>query len=263
MTNQQFSETYSELYDLLHDNKNYASEVETVFSLVLKDRGTPPKSVIDLACGTGRHLVKFAQLGLQIHGNDISSGMISRTENRLLDAGVKTYNLTNSPMQSVVARSDDSGEGFELATAFYTALGYLVEPSELDNFFRHMTTVLIPGGYLFCDLWNGHKMAREFSPSRTRQAENATTKVTRVSSVTHVPAQNSLNVSFKFEVQNKTNSTIEYFEETHLVRYHTVPEIENILKAHGFELVSIGPFFDDAKLAEDAWNFYFLARLKS
>jgi hypothetical protein len=45
-----------------------------------------------------------------------------------------------------------------------------------------------------------------------------------------------------------------------LVRYHTVPELENIFMAHGFSLLEHGPYFEEAKTTESSWNFYVLAQ---
>jgi ubiquinone/menaquinone biosynthesis C-methylase UbiE len=252
----QFSAKYAECYDLLHTSKTYGEEVDLVIGLASDALGHKPAHVLDLACGTGVHLVEFAQRGLSVHGNDLSSGMLERSERRLMASGVVNYHLTLGPMQDVPAEQGS----VELAAAFYTALGYLVDPVQLHRFFRHLHSILKPGGCFFADLWNMHKMAVHYSPSRNRSAENENLSVHRTSSVSNVAARNALEVQFNFDVDDKRSHARDSFSETHLVRYHTVSEMENLLLAHGFSLLKSGPLFDEATRTEDAWNFFVFAQ---
>ena len=252
----QFSVRYAETYDLLHQAKTYGDEVDFVSRLATEAMGRKPGNVLDVACGTGKHLVEFAQRGIAVHGNDLSEGMLACSKRRLHDKGIRDFHLTHGPMQDVKPLH----ASVDLVTAFYTALGYLAEPAELERFFRNLQTLLKPGACFFADLWNMHKMATQFSPSRTKTAENEQLLVRRESSVTHVANKNALKVDFKFDIEEKARGAKESFTESHLVRYHSVPEMDNLFRAYGFRLVKSGPYFDEAKRSEDSWNFFVLAQ---
>lgn len=254
-----FSGRYSGIYDLLHEAKPYASEVEFVLGRCLEHSRRRPETIVDLACGTGKHLLEFANRGLTVHGNDISAGMLAETQRRLDAARAKRFSLSRSPMQTLTLKSP-APEHVELATAFYTAMGYLVAPEDLDALMRNLRNILKPGGFFFADLWNGHKMASQFSPHREKTAENESIQVRRTSNVSSEPGQNALRVRFSFDLLTKATGVREAFSEEHCVRYHTVPEVENILMAHGFSLLEHGPYFDDATTTELSWNFYVLAQ---
>ena len=258
-TKTQFTASYADSYDLLHQDKPYAEEVGLVLALAQERLGHAPQSVIDLACGTGRHLALFAAHGLRVHGNDLSPGMSSRAEQRLRESGASGWSLSTAPMQSVQVRAEAEA-GFDLATAYYTAMGYLVQPGELDRFLRNVWSLLKPGGCFFADLWNGARMAQEFSPRRERRAHNEALQIHRVSTVTAQPALNALSVNFSFKVAHVKSGATEHFEETHQVRYHTAVEVENLLLAHGFDAVATAPFFDEASHTESAWNFYVIGQ---
>jgi cyclopropane fatty-acyl-phospholipid synthase-like methyltransferase len=257
ISNEPFSHEYAEIFDLLHDAKSYAQEVD----LVLSGLPEKPKRLIDLACGTGRHLEEFRRRGVMVHGNDLSENMLKCAQQRLVKAGFEDCSMSAHPMQNLTR--DLLKQEFDCATAFYTALGYLVQPAELQKFFLNLKTYLPVGATLFADFWSGQKMGREFSPSREKQAESTKWSVRRISHVTHRADCNALQVQFDFSVKNKEKGTESDFNETHLVRYHTLPEVENILAAHGFELTSAGPIFDSAAKIEEAWNFYISARRKA
>jgi hypothetical protein len=102
-------------------------------------------------------------------------------------------------------------------------------------------------------------MANQFSSHREKTAENESIQVRRTSNVSSEPGRNALRVRFSFDLLTKKSGARETFSEEHLVRYHTVPEVENILLAHGFSLLEHGPYFDEATTTESSWNFYVLA----
>jgi SAM-dependent methyltransferase len=254
-----FSGRYSGIYDLFHEAKPYASEVEFVLERCFEHLGRRPESIVDLACGTGKHLLEFANRGLTVHGNDISAGMLAEAQRRLHAGGAKNFSLSRSPMQNLTLKSP-APEHVDLATAFYTAMGYLVVPQDLDALMRNLRNILKPGGLFFADLWNGHKMASQFSPNREKIAENESIQVRRTSDVSSEARQNALRVRFSFDLLTKATGIREAFSEEHCVRYHTVPEVENILLAHGFSILEHGPYFDEATTTESSWNFYLLAQ---
>lgn len=254
-----FSAAYSAVYDLLHRDKPYREEAAFVLDRYREATGATPKHAIDLACGTGWHVAEFCDRGIFTQGNDLSEGMIARARTRLSARGVVNHALTVGPMERVESRCPEP-TGFALATAFYTALGYLVEPASWDAFLKNLGRLLQPGGLLFADLWSGHKMSRDFSPQRTRLFEDEEFSVRRISDVTHLPGKNALNVRFNFEIARKQSGEIDRFSEEHLIRYYTEAELRTIFNAYGFRLVGAGPFFDQATRVEDSWNFWILAQ---
>src|SRR2546428_12354641 len=73
-----FQAGYSAYYDLLYRDKDYAAEARFVAELVRRHGGRPPAGVelLDLACGTGRHLIELARLGMVVAGGGRSGGVV-------------------------------------------------------------------------------------------------------------------------------------------------------------------------------------------
>jgi len=253
-----FSAAYSAVYDLLHRDKPYREEAAFALDRYREITGTLPEHAIDLACGTGWHVAELCERDIFTQGNDLSEAMIARARSRLLARQVVNHTLTVGPMERVESRCPDPA-GFALATAFYTALGYLVEPASWDTFLKNLRRVLRPGGLLFADVWSGHKMSRDFAPHRTRLFEDEDFRVQRISDVTHHPAKNALNVRFNFEITRKQDGRIDRFSEDHLIRYYTEAELRTLFNAYGFRLAAVGPFLEKATRVEDAWNLWILA----
>lgn len=255
-----FGKRYAELYDLFHVGKDYSEEVKQMLDGAGKWLGKQPTTVIDLACGTGRHAENFAKKGVRLQINDLSEGMLAAALKRV--GNYRQLSSSCQPMQVVTRSKDLAPEGFDLAVATYTAMGYLTEPKSLNRFLKNLSHVLRPGGIFFADLWNGHRMVKDYSPHRTKTVKADNIEVTRVSNVTEVKAFNALQVRFEFLVDDQASGKRQTFEESHLVRYHTPCEIETLFDAHGMEICEMGPHMESSASLDDCWNFFVFARMR-
>jgi SAM-dependent methyltransferase len=253
-----FGIKYAQLYDLLHGEKDYGAEVSKILAGAAGALNAPVKTVIDMACGTGRHAENFAKAGVALQINDLSEGMLSAALNRV--QSYKAVETSCGPMQKVQPSRRIAPNGFDLAVATYTAMGYLTEPDSLNAFLINLSRVLKPGGVFFADLWNGHRMMRDFSSSRSKNVERDGMRITRRSNVSEVRSKNALQVRFEFLVDDITKKTSEAFEETHVVRYHTPCEIETLFNAHSLEVTEMGPYMEESATLDDCWNFFVFAR---
>jgi len=60
-----------------------------------------PKTLIDLGCGTGDVLLKFAKKGFDITGVDYSEVGLKKAEDRLKKSGINNFNLTNCDLDDL------------------------------------------------------------------------------------------------------------------------------------------------------------------
>lgn len=66
-----FSKDYAAYYDMLYRNKDYGAEADYVAGL-LRDDGVSGGRLLDVGCGTGRHLACMAERGFSVSGADRS-----------------------------------------------------------------------------------------------------------------------------------------------------------------------------------------------
>ena len=78
-------EQYAPWYDLLYQDKDYASETSFVDEQ-LRRHGAGTGTLLDLGCGTGVHAVEFARKGWTVTGIDLSPDMIRRADARRAEA---------------------------------------------------------------------------------------------------------------------------------------------------------------------------------
>jgi glycine/sarcosine N-methyltransferase len=101
------------------------------------------RTVLDCACGTGRHLLLFHCLGCQVWGSDVSESMLAQARKNLARHGVEV------PLRQVDYRDlpHHFGSRFD-AVVCLGAIGDMTDEEEFHRAFGSMRAVLRDGGIL-------------------------------------------------------------------------------------------------------------------
>ncbi len=152
-------EFYDELgdgYDLMIKWGARLERESPFFRKVFGERGV--RSVLDCACGSGRHAVEFARWGLEAAGCDISDGMLRLAGRNASEAGVKV-NLFKAGLTQV---SHEAGqEKFDAAVCLGNSLPHLSTQRELDRAMRSIKRTLTPGGVFISQIRNYRRILRD------------------------------------------------------------------------------------------------------
>lgn len=117
----------------------------------------PPMTVLDLACGFGRHANRLANLGYPVTGVDYSEGFLSLARTRAQQQGVEVRYL-RADMRQIAFEGE-----FDRVLLLFTAFGYF--PHELNQqVLRNITRALKPGGQLAFDLPNRDTTLKSLQP---------------------------------------------------------------------------------------------------
>jgi SAM-dependent methyltransferase len=134
----------AELYDKVYSAKGYVTETRQLVRLARKLLRRDPRSLLDVACGTGRHLESFRRLVPDVAGVDRSPEML-RLARRRLGPGVP---LTRADM-----RRFHLGRTFDMVVCLFSAIGYLLGPRARAEALRRFHEHLAPGGVLLIEGW--------------------------------------------------------------------------------------------------------------
>lgn len=149
-----FGEEYLELYS--HRDEEEARQQVAFFR---RQSGGVRGPVLDLACGTGRHMKELQAHGYRVIGCDLSF--------TLLRTGVRDY----GPMP--VARADMRSlpfcDGvFAALVNFFTSFGYFSSEDENQQVVREMARVLSDGALFLFDYLNVHRELEKLVQRETR-----------------------------------------------------------------------------------------------
>lgn len=132
----------ADVYDLLYSFKDYEAEARDLVALI-RGRDPDARSLLDVACGTGKHLELLRASFPDVAGVDLDEGLLAIARERLPDVP-----LTMADMRTV-----DLGRTFDAVTCLFSSVGYLRDAGELASAIGRMAAHLAPGGVLVVDGW--------------------------------------------------------------------------------------------------------------
>jgi SAM-dependent methyltransferase len=139
------------------------AEVDHLLDLV----GVAPGArILDMPCGTGRHLLELARRGFRVTGVDRTEAFL-RDVRAAADAESLEVELVRQDMRAF------SREGaFDLGLNLYTSFGYFVDPEDDLKVLERFHRSLVPGGRLVIETISKEILARDLRPRDWREDED-------------------------------------------------------------------------------------------
>lgn len=131
-------------YSLLYGHRDDADAAEWVAGILGRWQLPAGSSVLDLACGRGRHVRHFMEKGLRTTGVDISEASIADARTLLPGADLRV-----GDMREPVAHG-----AFDGICCLFTSLGYFDTKADDQQVFDAVATALKPGGRFVLDFMN-------------------------------------------------------------------------------------------------------------
>lgn len=211
-------ERSADLYDLMHRarGKDYAAEAAHV-SREVRARHAGASSLLDVACGTGSHLLHLRR-DFSVSGVEPASSMLDVARGRLPDVELQAGDM----------RTFDLGRRYDAVICLFSAIGYMLRREDLDLAMTTMARHLTPGGVLVVEPWfhpeqwfDGHVVAHA--------ANGADIAVARVSRSTR-----DGNISrFELHYAVARPDGIDTFMEPHVMGLWTVEEYSEAMRSTG------------------------------
>ncbi len=138
-------------YDRLTNDVDYEATVDFYYE-ILKREGLSPRTVVDLACGTGSVTAILARRGLETIGVDMSVEMLTQAQQ-------KTAGLDNPPhFLCCPLEQLWLPRGVDLAVCALDSLDYITDPAACREAIRRTYKALNPGGIFIFDVNTPEKL---------------------------------------------------------------------------------------------------------
>lgn len=145
---------YLELYR--HRN---SSDAEKMTELILGNmKLVPGASVLDLACGAGRHAISFAKKGYKVTGIDLSENLLSFAREKSAEAGTDIEFIRQD------VRELNLGIKFDMVVNLFTSFGYFETDGENFLIFDIAGKHLKTGGFFIFDYFNPEYLKMNLVP---------------------------------------------------------------------------------------------------
>jgi SAM-dependent methyltransferase len=252
-------EAYSQYYDLLYRDKNYAAEADYVHGLIERER-PGSQTLLDLGCGTGRHDFLLSERGYRVTGVDMSADMLQVAEAeraRRLASPAKSEPPTFAQGD---VRSVRLGQRFDVVVSLFHVMSYQTTNDDLRAAFTTLREHAAPGGLVLFDAWYGPTVLSDRPVVRVKRLSGDGFDVTRLAEPVLHPNENVVDVNYQIMIVNRESQRTEQLRETHRMRYLFVPEVQQMLERVGLRLDRACEFMTGGELGFATWNALFVAR---
>ena len=249
----QFGDLYSQYYDLLYSDKDYISEVKYVDSLI-KANGKNTKTLLDMGCGTGKHAELFCDMGYEVHGIDLSKGMLKIAENRRKNKG-DSLSFSQSNIQNL-----SLNKKFDVVISLFHVMSYQNSNSELIKAFEVAKNHLNNDGIFVFDFWYGPAVLTDLPTTRVKRLENENIKVTRIAEPVIYAKKNIVDVNYDVFIEDKLSNKIIEKKELHKMRYFFDTELEMICEKVGFKILNKFEWLSKKKPNFNSWNVVWIIK---
>ncbi len=213
-------------YDLMYADKDYDGEGRSIARFIGEVLGSSSATLLDVACGTGRHIPSLIDSGLLVSGSDLSVEMLGVAQQmfpsvEFLHGDFATVNWNKT---------------FDVVMCLFGSIGYAgtLETLNLtvDNMFRHVRK----GGVVMIEPWIS---ADEFKPG-TAHMRTGRSNESCVARLNTNRLENGLAI-LEFHHLVATPSGVEHFVERHEVGLFATDDYLQTMKrnASSVEMVNL------------------------
>lgn len=160
-----FDENFIDLYRGFLTPERTRREVQGIREMLTLPSGA---TVLDLACGWGRHSVALARQGFRVTGVDWSETLLKSARRRAEKAGVEVE-WVRSDMREI------AWEGrFDAVLSLFSSLGYFLSDEEDLRVLRATRRALRPGGYFLLETMHRDHIVGAFAERDWWENEDGT-----------------------------------------------------------------------------------------
>jgi SAM-dependent methyltransferase len=214
------------LYLEVYSHRDYdeaARCIQTILSLTGLELKEPASlSILDIACGAGRHALELARLGYSVTGNDLSPFLLEEARKEALKSQLQ-LKLTCCDMRHIPA-----GGLFDLVVQLFTSFGYFDVKEDDRLVLSRVCGALRKGGWYVLDLLNPVPLARNLVPHSCRTVGDLIVLEER--------AFENDRITKTITITPPVGETIAFTES---VRLYGKEEIVFMLQNEGFSVVNI------------------------
>ena len=138
-------------YDRLTNDVDYESWVDFAHTILEKE-GLKPRTVADLACGTGSATRILARRGYQVTAVDLSEEMLTEAMDKCADLEQLPVFVHQNLARLRLPRAVD------MAVCFLDSLDYILDPADCAAAIRQTYKALNPGGIFIFDVNTPEKL---------------------------------------------------------------------------------------------------------
>lgn len=206
----------SPYYHILYNERNNHEAEYFIHNLIKRLKPKAHESILDIACGRGRHAVCLNNNGFDVTGIDLAIENI-----------VYAKKIENTTLHFYVhdMRSLAYSNHFDVAVNLFTSFGYFDTEAEQINALKCFNRALKHGGLLVVDYFNSNKMVANLIPKAVKTVRDVNFHLRK-----HMEGDRIIK-TITFDDKG------EHYEFEEKVHAFTFEDFARFFKLSGFEIV--------------------------
>ena len=245
---------YAIFYDLLYSDKDYEGECDFIEEIFKKYSDKKPKSILDIGCGTGGHLVPLVKRGFSLIGLDISSTMLKLAHEKLNKLGL------SAELYKKDIKDFDLNRKFDSCLCMFAVLNYVTTNEGLLRSLKNIRNHLNDNGLLIFDFWYGPAVINLKPSVRVKEVKSDGITVLRIVEP-EMDVNHHICKAHYHIIAMKEKEILSDIKETHILRFLFPLEIQYMLKINKFELLHLCEFSNfNTSPSKNTWSVTAIAK---
>jgi len=249
-----FNQNYSKYYDLFYRDKPYKQECDFLEDIFKEYGKKEVKTLLDMGCGTGGHIMTMAQRGYNVIGIDSAPGMIEIAKEKAKKKGL------NLDLRVMKFQDLFLGKKFDVIECMFNTIDYIIENDELKKTLSNVKTHLKKRGLFIFDFRNAAPSLNDYSPKRVIHIKSGKRDIFRISKSSVDSEKRIFNTKYECFVVEE-DRVINKFTDFHKARFFYPEEMKQYVEERGLSVIAMCPFLElNKKVTDTDWNICTIAR---
>ena len=246
-----FTGLHAAYYDTVYADKPYAAEARFVMDRFEALLGRRPHTLLDVACGTGRHAAEFATMGIEVTGIDINEELLAHARERAPGVDFLAQDMTEL----------DLGDArFDAVTCLFDSIGYPQRNESVIAALAGIRRHLAADGGVALEFLHAPAMLRHAASVRIRRWETPGGELLRVSETEIDPARQLMEVTYDL-IELRDDGTYVRWGERQSNRFFSVEEMRALAASAGLSIHTALPAYQaQGEVDPDTFHVLALAR---
>ena len=238
---------HARVYDEIYADKPYAAEARFVHELA----GSRGGKLLDVACGTGRHALAFAELGYDVTGTDINEQLLAVAR----DAAGDRVRFVQGDMCEL----DVEGAPFDVVTCLFDSIGYPQDDDRVISALRSLGRHGAPRAAIVCEFLHAPAIVRGAEPVRVKRLVLQDGRTLTRTSETAIDVERMLmHVRYDLLVLDGYGSA-EHAQEEQANRLFSAPEMRLLASEAELDVRAIVPAYVEGPIDADTFHLLLVA----